>query len=320
MTIKKEIKILVLRGGALGDFLLTLPALSALRRRWPQAYIELAGYPRAARLALNAGLVNRVVSLDDAGMACFFSYRPSIPDRQAAYIKLFDLVISYLYDPDELLARNLALAGVRNYVKGDPMVKEVHAIEYLYKPLAELALFPVAKEFPVLPLVKGQTERGRVRLNGNDNVLLIHPGSGSDRKNWPLKHFVELARLAEQHCRLSPYFIFGEADEVVREMYSDSSVNWPVLENLTTEQIAEALSAGRIYAGNDSGITHLAAALGVPTVAVFGPSDDALWGPRGPRVMVVRASNSEMQQDPQNKDLYWPEVGAVFAELERLYK
>ena len=69
----KQIRFLILRGGAIGDFILTLPAIAAVRERWPDAYIELIGYPHIANLALAAGLVDHVDSLDRAEMARFFS-------------------------------------------------------------------------------------------------------------------------------------------------------------------------------------------------------------------------------------------------------
>ncbi len=65
-------RFLVLRGGAIGDFIVTLPALQAIREQWPAAYIECIGYPHIADLGLQSGLLNRVDSLDRARIVAFF--------------------------------------------------------------------------------------------------------------------------------------------------------------------------------------------------------------------------------------------------------
>ncbi len=309
-----DIRILFLRGGAIGDFIMTLPALAALRQRWPDAYIELAGYPRTARLAWNAGIINRFVSLDNAGMAGFFSYRPKIPAEQAAYLKLFDLVVSYLYDPDEILALNMRMAGVKNFVRGDPMVKDIHAVEYLFKPLAELAIYPEGAEYPVLPVTPDQAERGRQIIKTDRPVLLLHPGSGSLRKNWPLENFAALAEAVAESGELSPVFLFGEADDAVRSAYAAAEYAWPCREGLDLTQVCDLISACRAFAGNDSGITHLAAAAGIPTVAVYGPSDHTSWGLRGPhtaRVFRERSADGAW-------DGIWPAVAEVKTRLDTL--
>ncbi|NQT91944.1 MAG: hypothetical protein HQ559_04215, partial [Lentisphaerae bacterium] len=90
-------RILVLRGGAIGDFVLTLPALRLLRERWPDAHIELVGYPHVASLADAGGLVDRVRSLDSADIARLFSLRPDLPASQREYLSSFHIVLSYLY-------------------------------------------------------------------------------------------------------------------------------------------------------------------------------------------------------------------------------
>lgn len=75
-------RIRVLRGGAIGDFVVTLPAIRLLRERWPDAYIDLVGYPHITSLAVAGGLVDRVTSLDGADIARLFSLRPDLPDGQ----------------------------------------------------------------------------------------------------------------------------------------------------------------------------------------------------------------------------------------------
>ena len=72
-TSVKAPRILVIRGGAIGDFILTLPVLAALRDRFPRADIEVLGYPRVASLALTGGLAKAVHAIESPGLASFFA-------------------------------------------------------------------------------------------------------------------------------------------------------------------------------------------------------------------------------------------------------
>src|SRR5215813_10243856 len=95
-------KILVIRGGAIGDFILTLPAIAALRRQFPKAHLEVLGYPHIVQLALAGGLVDRVQSIEARAMAAFFARGGLLEEDLSDYFSEFDVIISYLYDPDQI--------------------------------------------------------------------------------------------------------------------------------------------------------------------------------------------------------------------------
>jgi len=104
------------------------------------------------------------------------------------------------------------------------------------------------------------------------DFAVIHPFSGSAKKNWPLERFREVA------TRLSiPVRWCAGPEEAIEDAVR--------FENLY--ELARWLASARVYIGNDSGITHLAAAVGTPVVAIFGPTDPAVWAPRGERVSVL---------------------------------
>ncbi|MBM4143713.1 MAG: glycosyltransferase family 9 protein [Lentisphaerae bacterium] len=281
-------RILVFRGGAIGDFIATLPALALLRGRWPDAFIEIVGYPHIARLAAAGGLADRVTSLDAAGTAQYFSLRPSFADEQRAYVRSFDLVISYLYDPDETVKRNLLSAGARQVIYGSPIVQAGHAVDHLLKPLETLALYAEGVERPRLRLAADLLAAGRERVREyGGSVVALHPGSGSPRKNWPLDRFRALAGALRARTAHAPVFILGEADAPLAAALERAGSEVPVLPPCDLVELAAALSACAGYAGNDSGVTHIAAAVGLPGVAIFGPSDPAVWGPRGGDMSVM---------------------------------
>lgn len=291
-------RILVLRGGAIGDFVVTLPAIRLLRERWPAAHIELVGYPHIASLAAAGGLVDRVRSLDSADIARLFSLRPDLPDEQREYLRSFHVVLSYLYDPYRTVRQNLEDAGVRQVLYVSPLVKSGHAVEQLLEPLAELAIYPEGPVCPTLSLTEPHRADGRQRRAAfGPRIVALHPGSGSPKKNWPLAGFLSLAEAIEKDTGMTAVFLLGEADEGIARKLKEVAPELPVLPGGNLVELAGFLSACEAYVGNDSGITHLAAALGIPVVALYGPTDPATWGARGPSVTILRSA------DPTTKGL-----------------
>src|SRR5262245_38178009 len=92
-------KILVIRGGAIGDFILTLPALAALRRHFPHASLDILGYPGTAILAVREGLAGSVLPIESPGLASFFTRSPMLDSVWVERFRAYDLIISYIYDP-----------------------------------------------------------------------------------------------------------------------------------------------------------------------------------------------------------------------------
>jgi ADP-heptose:LPS heptosyltransferase len=108
-----------------------------------------------------------------------------------------------------------------------------------------------------------------------EDFAVIHPFSGSAKKNWPLEKFRVLAHGLEQSMPV--HWCAGPDDPPLPGAMH--------LENL--HDLACWLARARLYIGNDSGITHLAAAVGTPVLALFGPTDPGIWAPRGPHVRAV---------------------------------
>ena len=301
-------RFLVLRGGAIGDFIVTLPVLQALRAQWPTAHVEIWGYPHIAELAVAGGWAQSVVSLDRAEMARFFVPEPSFTDAQVAAVRSFDLVFNYLHDPVGQVRSNLLLAGAKQVLSGSPIVKRGHAVPFLLEPLQALAIYETDL-VPELDL-SGEARaaaRNRLRAEGlKQRPVAVHPGSGGAAKKWPADRFLEIARRLRGRGR-EVVAILGEADRAEAVLLAREMPELPVLANLPLVELAAALSECGAFLGNDSGITHLAAAVGLPVVALFGPSDAETWAPRGRGdIRILRAPEGELER---------LEVAAVWAAL-----
>jgi len=291
-------RFLVLRGGAIGDFIATLPVLQALKEQWPLARIVIWGYPHIADLAVAGGLADRVVSLDRAEMARFFVPEPQFTDGQVAAVRSFDIVFNYLHDPVGQVRSNLLLAGAKQVLSGSPIIKRGHAVPFLLEPLQALALYD-EERVPELDLPGEARAAARARLRERglaDRPVAVHPGSGGEAKKWPAERFVEIIRRLREAGR-GVVVVTGEADAAESARLARDLPDVPRLESLPLPDLAAVLAECAAFLGNDSGITHLAAAVGLPVTALFGPSDAEAWAPRGRGpVTVLRAPEGELER------------------------
>ncbi len=282
-------RILVLRGGALGDFIVTLPALALLRRRWPLARLELAGNATAAQLAVNRGLLDAAHSQHEARWSALFGDE-ALPAEFAHWLASFDLVVNFWPDPDGDLRRRFPLHADQVFLTGDAMPGSAPASAHYAAPLQSLGLaFAGGADelwFPLSPLPPRASDRPTAPP-AQRTTLCVHPGSGSARKNWPTESWLALlASLADTSPLL---LILGEAE--LPRWSALASARFPRATTLLQpplEEVITHLSACRLFLGHDSGISHLAAACGAPCVLLFGPTDAMTWAPPAPRVQVLQ--------------------------------
>lgn len=281
-------RVLVLRGGALGDFIVTLPTLVALRKHWPDARIALAGNRAAAELALRRGLLDAVHSQHEARWGALFGSEP-LPGDFSAWLSDFDLVINFWPDPDGDLRRRFPLREGQQWISAAAVPSRAPAAAHYAGALRPLGIEPET----LCPLLDAGPDPA---LTPEARTVAIHPGSGSAAKNWPAERWLDLmARLA------SPVLlVLGAAEERVWGRLADTGFpNLPlahrapdaplrVARNLSLEELARELRGCRLFLGHDSGVSHLAAASGVPSILLFGPTDPAVWAPPAPWVTVVR--------------------------------
>src|SRR6266704_2245271 len=164
-------KILVIRGGAIGDFILTLPVLSALRKHFPQARLAVLGYPHIAQLALAGGLADEVRSIEAGPLAGFFAEHGTLAQELQGYFAGCAVILSYLYDPDEIFQSNVARCSPAQFIACPHRPNEktrLHATEVFLKPLERLAIFS-ADLVPRLNLAPQDPSPLSARARGSPN-------------------------------------------------------------------------------------------------------------------------------------------------------
>ncbi|GAC1565052.1 MAG: glycosyltransferase family 9 protein [Ktedonobacteraceae bacterium] len=279
--------ILVLRPGAIGDALLSFPVLHALRERHAARHITFVSNASVLPLASLWKLADDVSDFQDTQWSELFA---TAGIRQLALrqrLEATDLAICWLSDPDQLVERNLRQAGVQKIIiaPGRPPQNSImHVAEYLASTVS-IAAQQVYSWHPLLPA-------GNPTTNNNDfKTIAIHPGSGSERKCWPIASFADIIKRLWR-ANYPVLLLAGPADQQ-RLAYLQAHLAPPpglyrTLVSAPLLEIARQLQQCQGYLGNDSGITHLAALPGVPTVAIFGPTDPAIWRPMGSNVKVIR--------------------------------
>lgn len=298
-------RVLAVHRGSLGDFLLLLPSLTLLRQTFPEARIEILGRMDILSLVC-PGIADSIASVERATLVPFFENSAGLPDEEVRYLASFDAVLAFLSDPEKVFESTLVRLGIRDVIVRPPFPpvgKRAHVSEYLFGMVAPLlgqqrrSLDSISVELPscLLQFEENEIRKARTFLEVARTVtapmVAMHPGSGSRKKCWPPEKFETLARELTGGTGCTLMIILGPADErLVKRMTAlQEEVGGIIAHNLPLRSLAVALAQFDAYVGNDSGITHLAAAAGVPAVAIFGPTDPAIWAPAGKRVRVVKS-------------------------------
>jgi hypothetical protein len=256
---------LLIRPGGIGDFIVSIPAMECLRTDYLEVWTTARNVP-LARFA------DRARSISSTGLDLLGVTAPlaALVDQ----LRRFDSIVSW-------------------YGAGRPDFGEL--VQSLGLPFTFLSALPPggmhAADFYLeqVSRIANCTSDGIPRIAcpmARENFAVIQPFSGSPKKNWPLEKF---RSLASQLVRIMPVHWCSGPDD-------------PPLPGAThmddLYELACWLARSRLYIGNDSGITHLAAAVGTPVLALFGPTDPAVWGPRGPNVRMAHFTAMDRNPSP----------------------
>ncbi|RJR33839.1 MAG: glycosyltransferase family 9 protein [Deltaproteobacteria bacterium] len=284
-------KILIWHQGALGDLLLAGPALLAIRRHYPLARITGLGSPERWRLLAPTLSLEAVWDSAGAVWSPLFTADSPLPPMLTERLAAFQLALVFSPRPHPAMLSRLAQAGIPAviWLPSWPVSRQEPVGAFLAGHLAGLGISVPTESFRLVIAEKWQDQAPE--LSGPGPFLAVAPGSGHPCKNWPLSHYYEVTRdLAWQH-KLRIIWLAGPAEEAILPYLQGiaTAQDHLLLANLPLTAVAAALSRCRLYLGGDTGLTHLAAAAGVPKVlALFGPTDPLVWAPQGDGVRVLR--------------------------------
>jgi hypothetical protein len=277
--------------------MMSLPALYSLRLFYEGIPWTMAGNPETLSLLHHRFYARDAMSIHQKEWAWLFQEEKDLPDSFRQYLSSFQKAYLFSAHLPELLIRGLKRAGVERVVwipslpdcqKGitlETLQREVLDSENIPWEKTERYIFPSREDIEEAGKLLGQYRND----GGNRPLWAIHPGSGSLHKNWPLERFFETAEKLKDRRQIQPIFLLGPVEQE-RGLILSSEIQarcWPVIRGLSLPLLAGVLSLCAGYLGNDSGVSHLAAAVGVPTVVLFGPTDPAFWSPRGSAVRIL---------------------------------
>ncbi|MEI9894123.1 MAG: glycosyltransferase family 9 protein [Chthoniobacter sp.] len=270
-------RILVIRGGAIGDFILTLPAIRLLRENFPEAQLEILGYEHIIELARGRFYAHATRSIEYGPMAGFFIPNSILAPDLVEYFASFQQVVSYLFDPDLFFENNLRRAGVKNILFCPPTPGSTTPCTPPSSSRVLCKSWPsssTSRERNCFPRPQTTPQARQFLGESTGPVIALHPGSGSPRKNWPATHWAALARWLREYAPESRLLLVGgEADAASLATVQAAIPGQNVLsaEHLPLPLLAAVLERCRLFLGHDSGISHLAAAVDTPCLLLFGP-------------------------------------------------
>lgn len=297
--------------GSMGDVLLALPAVRALRRAYPGHELLLVAKEEIGRLLRNCGEVDTLLSGEDQGLADLCAGLDRVQGTVGKALGRCEAAVCWLADRDGRIARSLDTLGIRHVVLRSPndvAIRAVHQAERFLEtlgPLAARVASPEPLRLPVALSEEGRRRLSSLRAAGKGPCVVIHPGSGSPHKCCAPALLAELIT-GLRHRGAFPVLLAGPADgDAAARLRDLVPATIPFVQGFDLQHAAGLLAAADLYIGHDSGMTHLAAGLAVPTVALFGPTDGERWAPRGRTVRVLTGSPCRC--------VGWPQVQACTA-------
>ena len=322
----------MIQPGAVGDGILTIPLIKFIREQAGIDHVDIMGHLEYLEVLGPQTAREQMISLEGTELHPLFRDHDEfdLPEGHPLIdlFRPYELIVSFLGEPGGHFESNLIYtasmthaADVATLRLRPPDDYHDHTAYFFMEqfvsqiPGSQLRL---SRKMMSLPRICPDTQQeqeakeilARKGMGNNREIVALHPGSGGKDKCWPLEEFQHLAELLNEQNRQS-IILLGpvERERWGVEVIDRLKTRLPVLEDLSLTQVAAVLNRCTAYVGNDSGISHLAGALGVPTVAVFGPSNACHWRPLGVKVRVCR---------PDSSDSFWPKAQPVLNQLAEL--
>jgi len=293
-------KILVIHQGALGDLVLNFPALVSLKQE-KKASVALLCSSDPGKIAHELNVVDVHFSLESARFCSLFHEEMTPVVKE--FISDYDTIISISFsDAIESHLRQNHGGKVHKISPRPPVEEETHVALHMMRQMQAKGLLDECgmrivdtkcNVFKPSGTTLGEIENRKSKIRGlrRKNVIIMHPGAGSPRKRWPVENFVQVATIIRGMNLGEVVFVVGPAEsDLAPFIKARQKGGFRVYEVCDLSHVMVLVQQARCFVGNDSGVTHLAAFMGTPTVAIFGPSSPKRWAPVGRATKVLRGA------------------------------
>ena len=305
-------RILVIRQhDYLGDFLLATPVLRALRESFPQAHVGVLVRGYTAELARHNRYINELLVFEEHG----WNWTPGkIWRLTAGLLRGWDLAIVLSTVSHSLTSDLLVCCARPRYILGSqdrvfPGCKR-NFLYNLEAPCRDGVRHQTERNLDIVRYLGVDTaDRGEVitlqpqdnlfargflrrhQLEEDERMIALHIGAGKISNRWPVDHFAELANRLHHEYEVRVLVAWGAREKDLGKMLLERLSFQPIiLQDISLRQLASIVSLVDVFVGNDTGVMHMAAAVGVPVVAIFGPTDPREWKPLGEKIVALRSS------------------------------
>jgi heptosyltransferase-3 len=316
----------ILQPGAIGDCILTLPLAELMKETVCPGGVDIIGHTEYLGMLPGRSCVDAVRSLDSISLHRLFAgekdFELADGDPLIMAFAGYSWIASFLGEPDSHFEKNLIFtvncsnsAEVITLAMKPQDEHKIHISDFYRKQFVEQNELlneehNSAISMPLIRPTSADKLRGMEILAENGvmpttKAIIMHPGSGGAHKCWHLDNFLAVARMLEKEG-MDSVFLLGpaEAERFSEPAIAEIRAAGKLLTNLSLAEVLSILGCSRGYIGNDSGITHLAAAVGIRTVVVFGPTDPAIYAPLGPTVTILQSDTPDF-------------AGAISAEIQQ---
>jgi heptosyltransferase III len=275
-------KLLIIHQGTLGDVVTSFTALLLLRETYSQ--IDLVCRQSIGHMAEHLKVIDRSFSLEAASFSWLF--RENHDDFKGGlinFLKSYDDIVLLSFSRN--LAKNIKKGSGKRVFQIAPRPEpseKIHVGRYLISRMVDARLLKEKNENHFLDFYQDFRDS-----DFTEKKIFIQPGSGSRLKNWSIRYFLKLEKMLS-YDGFEPVFILGPAEDGPTEtILRNGLTDEQILQLFDPVKLVNILKTGGAFIGNDSGVSHLAAFIGLPTLVIFGPTDPLRWRPMGRKVETI---------------------------------
>ncbi|MBN2183225.1 MAG: glycosyltransferase family 9 protein [Sedimentisphaerales bacterium] len=320
---RKAQRALIIQPGAIGDSMLTLPLAAFLKEALHLGVVDVLGHTEYVGILPGRTCINRISSIDSVELHRLFikpeSFNLADRDPLLHAFAGYTWIVTFMGEPGSDFEQNLIFTAncthsteVVTLPLKPPNDYSGHLIDFHIRQFINQTGLPEQAqncrfENDFIKVTNADINKGtellkETGLDPGQRPIVIHPGSGSPNKSWHIENFLEIARELSS-CGKNVVFLLGPAE---MEKFSAATIRKikslaTSLMDLSFPQVLRLLSCARIFIGNDSGITHLAAMSGIRTIAVFGPTNPNVYRPVGSNVSVLTGNSRTFAKKPSPK-------------------